>query len=779
MEWDRRTFVKLAVGSAAGFLGSPLLLKVTDDLAIWTQNNWSWVPKPDKGEVTAATSVNPATGTGVRAKIIESRLSGQRFIRVEGNPDHPVSKGGILPADASALQLLYNKAMRLSAPTIRDSKGSAPHAVSWENALGMVSKKLAELKKAGTPEKLVVIVDDPDSTSSQMMVEFLAAFGSPNLMLVPKADYILAAAGQAMFGQSEIGFDLENADYVVSFGTPLLENFGAPVATRKAFAAWRSGPKKKTALVQVEPYSSVTAGKADTWLACKPGSEGLVALGLCHLLIKAGAYDAEMAGKAFGFEDSGDHKGFKSLVLEKYTPAKVAAETGISPEELKKVAQAFASAKAPLAVCGPDNSGGPGRLYDFMSVLALNTLRGRLGKKGGIVLRQGLPLSDIGNAPAGNIKAQRLDFGPENPLSLPNLALAADAALCKKPYAPEVVIVVESNPCFSGPQAGFMSDFLSSVPLTVAITPYLDETAFQADVALPAAAFLESWGDCTTPYGSPRASYGIHKPLIQVEKDALPTGDIILALAKMLGGDAAKALPYESMKQVLQARTKKMGKFNALIDKTAWVQEKIAYGDFPFKTPSKNPQFNSQVLAEVVLAAIPKGMKAETYLKKVGVGDLAAAFMPHFEKPALPAEAGDALIMSGIPSLRTTDGSRPMSPYMIKILYDTTLAHRDKMMVEMNPETAGRLHLAEGDEVIIASVSGSLEARVHLFHGAAPGMVMVPRGLGHSGLGMYLDGIGANFQQAVALGRDALSCQPQWSLTAVKVSKAAGGAYHG
>ena len=778
MEWDRRTFVKLGVGAAAGFMGSPLLLKVTDDLAIWTQNNWSWVPKPEKGEAATATSVNPATGTGVKARIIDSRLSGQRFIRVEGNPDHPVSKGGILPADASALQLVYNKAMRLSAPTLRDPKTSAPHRVSWEKALGVVAEKLAKLKKAGTPEKLVVVCDDPMSTTSQMMMLFLAAYGSPNFILIPKADYMLAVAGQAMFGQTEIGFDLENADYVVSFGTPLFENFGAPVATRKALAAWHADPKKKTPFVQVEPYSSVTAGKADVWLACKPGTEGLVALGLCHLLVKAGAYEAETAGQAFGFEDQGEYKGFKSYLLENCQPAKVAGITGVSQDKLKKVAQAFASAKAPLAVCGPDNSGGPGRLYDYMAVLALNALRGRLGKKGGVVLREDLPLAGLGEV-STLPKAPRLDEGPMNPLGITNLALAAEAAGAKEPYAPEVVIVVESNPAFSGPQAGFMADFLDSAQLTVSISPYLDETAALADVALPASSFLESWGDCTTPYASPRASYGIYKPLIKVEKDSLPTGDIILTLAKMLGGDVAKALPFDSMENALKARAAKMGDFKKLVQKSAWAQKNTAYGKFPFRTPSGKPEFNSQILAEMVMSSLPKGMKAEKYLRDLGVSELRAAFMPHYESSMLPAEKGSGLLMSGIPSLRTTDGSRPMTPYMIKILYDTTLADRDKMVVEMNPETAGHLHLSEGDDVTITSIAGSLEAKVHLFHGVAPGMVMVPRGLGHSGLGSYVDGIGFNFQEVVALGRDALSGQPQWSLTAVKVTKAAGGAHHG
>ena len=243
-----------------------------------------------------------------------------------------------------------------------------------------------------------------------------------------------------------------------------------------------------------------------------------------------------------------------------------------------------------------------------------------------------------------------------------NLAMAAEAALKKKPYAPEVVIVLESNPSFSGPQAGFMADFLESVPLSVSISPYLDETTSQADVALPSAAFLESWGDCTTPYASAKASYGIYSPLIKVEENALPAGDIVLTLAKMLGGDVAKALPFDNMEKALKARTAMMGDFKKLTDKSAWAQAKTAYGDFPFKTPSGKLEFISQSLAEVVMGAMPKGMRPVEYLRALGVNDPGMAFMPHFEGSVLTAPEGAQLLMSGIPSLRTTDGSRPITP---------------------------------------------------------------------------------------------------------------------
>ena len=46
MQWDRRAFIKLAVGGVLGVHASPLMWKLMDDSTIWTQN-WSWVPVPE------------------------------------------------------------------------------------------------------------------------------------------------------------------------------------------------------------------------------------------------------------------------------------------------------------------------------------------------------------------------------------------------------------------------------------------------------------------------------------------------------------------------------------------------------------------------------------------------------------------------------------------------------------------------------------------------------------------------------------------------------------
>jgi len=60
MNWDRRAFVKFVVGAVAGLHASPLVPKLMDDVAIWTQN-WSWVPVPEKGELAFANTYIPAT----------------------------------------------------------------------------------------------------------------------------------------------------------------------------------------------------------------------------------------------------------------------------------------------------------------------------------------------------------------------------------------------------------------------------------------------------------------------------------------------------------------------------------------------------------------------------------------------------------------------------------------------------------------------------------------------------------------------------------------------
>jgi anaerobic selenocysteine-containing dehydrogenase len=94
------------------------------------------------------------------------------------------------------------------------------------------------------------------------------------------------------------------------------------------------------------------------------------------------------------------------------------------------------------------------------------------------------------------------------------------------------------------------------------------------------------------------------------------------------------------------------------------------------------------------------------------------------------------------------------------------------VVVEINPATAKKLHLHDGDLVTIETDDGGAQARVHEFAGARPGMVFMPKGLGHSSFGFYLKGRGGNYNQMVEVAADPVSGLPVWGLTPVRVRHA-------
>ena len=86
---NRRNFIKLIVGGAIGTALSPLPWKLTDDIAIWTQN-LPWVPVPPVGEYSYARSVCLLCPGGCGIKVVKVD---DRAVKIEGRTDYPVNPG--------------------------------------------------------------------------------------------------------------------------------------------------------------------------------------------------------------------------------------------------------------------------------------------------------------------------------------------------------------------------------------------------------------------------------------------------------------------------------------------------------------------------------------------------------------------------------------------------------------------------------------------------------------------------------------------------------------
>jgi menaquinone reductase, molybdopterin-binding-like subunit len=110
-------------------------------------------------------------------------------------------------------------------------------------------------------------------------------------------------------------------------------------------------------------------------------------------------------------------------------------------------------------------------------------------------------------------------------------------------------------------------------------------------------------------------------------------------------------------------------------------------------------------------------------------------------------------------------------PFLIKALEGTILQGKE-VLVELNPETAKQLGLAEGRVVNLTTLKGSARVKVHLSNGIMPGLVALPRGLGHTAYDRFLAGRGVNYNQLSSPIEDPASGHnAAWGIRA-KLSKA-------
>lgn len=820
MELNRRNFIKFLVGGVAGIHVTPLPWKLTDDSAIWTQN-WPWVPVPPEGAFAAESTVCTLCPGGCG---IEVRKVDERTVKIEGRTDYPVNPGGPCPVGMGGLQLLCNEDIRFTRPMKRvGPRGSGDFKdITWDEAMEALRGRLAVLREQGRPEALVAIDGSPRGSTQALLLErLLMSMGSSNYTRIPSAEDTFWMAGILMQGnEGPMAFDLENADFILSFGSGLLEGWGAPGRVLNAWGMWRGEQKGKTRIVQVDSRASNTASKADLWVAVKPGTEAALALGLAHVLVTKNLYDrAFVRNHAFGFEpwESSDGKrraGFKALLLEKYAPSKVSRMTGVPAAEIERLATDFARARAPLALCGKGKGDLNGSLYETMAVLALNALVGGINRRGGVLVHDKLPLDPFAAVEADAIASAGLRKGRLDgagsatfPFAQSLVNRLPEVVLKSRSTPVDTVLVLAANPLYTLPGSGAYRRMFEKVPFIVSFSPYRDETAMMADLILPDHVFLEKLQDVVWPSGLQYPLVGLSRPVIEPLYRTRHAGDVLIGLAKGLGEGVADNFPWENFEEALKERFKGIAEgapgltsfdgstppwqtmasggdiradYESLDDLWEkmqsgglWFRPAHAYGvrNGLFKTPTGRFEFFSTQI-ELALEEQSQRGGTDEVLARMGVsarGD--EACMPHFEEASSGGDpAHYPLILVPYEMINLASGWIPSPPFLFKTIFDNQLLKQDSF-VELNPETAAKLNLRQGQRVMVESPAGRIQARVSLFEGAAPGAAYLPLGLGHTAYDEFLKDKGANPNEIIEPARDPLSGLPAWWNTRVRLRR--------
>ena len=802
---NRRNFVKLAVGAAVGTGLSPLPWKLLDDTSIFSQN-FPWVPVPETGEFTKVRSNCSLCPGGCG---IEVRKVGNRAVKIEGRTDDPINPGGICPLGMGGLQLLYNENSRFTGPMKRiGSRGSGKfEPITWDEALKILAHRILELRNKGKASSIVAVDGNRTGSTISVMIErFLKTIGSNNYMRIPTAEDTASIVSGLMYGSdSPVTYDLENSDFILSFGCGLLEGWGAPGRILNAWGLWKSDENRgKITIMQVESRASNTASKADKWIPAKPGTETALALGMANVIIRENLYNNEFVNnKTFGFEAHGKYKGFKDLVLEAYAPEKVSIITGVKPDEIIAVARAFARAKSPVAICGKGKGRLNGDIFEFMSVQALNALTGNINKPGGVLISAPLPLSPLPEVEIDDLAAESLKkpcFSEEGfnlSAHCSRFDVLTDRILSENEQTVvDTLLVFSSNPAFTLPDGGDFYQSLTKLPCIVSFSPYLDETALMADYILPDHTYLEKIDDIPCPASLQYNFYGLTQPVIDPLYDTKNSGDVLIHLAGIIGGSVEKSFPWKNYKDVIKARVLGLfesheGKVNFDPSDTPWklikdntkvVPDYLSFDDMWKKLKKGGIWYNptSNLKEDKNLFTTESG-KFEFFSNRLKSAfessqekpELSTPedilFVPHFETGE-KAESIYPMKMIPYELINLSSGWLPDPPYLYKTLFDDQLL-KDDSFVEINPETARKYELKEGDKVTVTSEKGSVGARVHLFEGAMPDVVYMPMGFGHTAFDDFVRGKGCNPNGLMGEFTDPLSGQPAWWNTPVRIKK--------
>ena len=598
---------------------------------------------------------------------INGRVREGRVLKLEGNPDSAINRGKMCGLGQAGVQHHYNPD-RVREPLLRN--GDKGETITWEKAYALIAEKLAGVRG----DQVAFLSGSVSGHLKALLGNYLDSIGSKNHFVYEAvAPAVMRAANKKSYGVEMPRFSINKAQVVLSFGADFLGAWVSPVHFSQQYAQFRKGVNgQRGVLIQVESKMTLTGANADRWLAVRPGTEGILALGIINAL--------------------GTATGDIAAAVKGYDKERVSRDTGVSVEQIDKIAALLKARKPSLVLAG---SAAEGYAHGSQNAAAINLLNQVLGNVGKTVEAANvIPFPQI--APTtGNTAA----------LTALNQGLAAGKYKVLFNYA--------ANPVFTAPAAMKFKDNLAKAGFKVAFAHYLDETALQADLVLPLDSALEDWGSHVPEYMAEGAQISIQQPLMEtLHPNTRGMGDIVLTLLKQQRGEEYNQ--YEDYYGYL--RYALLNNKNALGG--SGIDDDVFWND----TLSKGI---------IKLAGSAKALS----------GKVSTAGLTLPAPAAIDAQYPLQLIPSVNASLR--DGRNTNQPWLQESPDPLTTIVWDSW-VEIHPRKAAELGIVEGDIVEVASRNGSVKVQAYLFPGIHPDAISIPIGRGHEAMGRYAKDYGVN-----------------------------------
>jgi anaerobic selenocysteine-containing dehydrogenase len=695
-------------------------------------------------------------------------LEGSQLVSVYGNPRDPNSRGKFCARGMAGINLTYDPE-RLLHPLRRVGKRGAGNwrRISWDEAYEEIALILKTIQNSQQWFFL-------DTDREEMLTRrFLRALSIKRIFYnSSQTDLNAKTARELMCGEKTLIPDVSHSKYILNFGSNPYENHDMYVPLMVRLIEGRIDNRAK--MVTLDVRLSHTASQSDEWLPIFPGTDGMVALAMANVVMKEGLFDESFL-KTWSNYPVDELRSY----LSAFTLERAEKVSGLNREVIRRIALEFARTKPAVAISGGGLTGHVNGTQNERCIMLLNGLVGSIDTEGGYLLPRRLSWQEPSPRP------------PESEL-LENIGSIREAfsLVSKENSKIGLYLCYLANPAYSDPQSNLTIELLkdeSSISRLIAIDTHLSETAALADMVLPAATYLESWGIDnppsfgTTPFlalqqpiveplGETEALRSVRtakltEPIVRPLGEAVAWGDILIQVAQRIGGKVQEFFDFDSAEDFLRRileqfeELESLGGINYLKKYGIWIPsaEKTDYRIYRrrrFKTPSGKFEVYS------------------TRLKARGFSPL-----PSYEAVTSPSKE-EFVLVTFSPNVHTPKTSNS------KWLAET--AHENTLWV--NKEVGRSMGIREGDEIKIVSRIGSVNGKVHLTAGIHPKVVAVAHGFGHWGYGnvsrgksfkssdpdtraVWWSSDGVHPNPIIPIARDPIGSGQAWNDTKVKISK--------
>lgn len=511
--------------------------------------------EPDK----KVDSVCPYCGVGCQ---LTYNLKDDKILYVEGR-DGPANHGRLCVKGRYGFDYVHHP-QRLIKPLIR--REDAPkdpdfsmdpndidkifREATWEEALDLAAKGFSEIKQQSGPNALAGFGCAKGSNEEAYLFQKLIRIGfntnnvdhCTRLCHASSVVALLECLGSGAVSNPVA--DVDKADVIMLIGAN-------PTVNHPVGATWmKNAIRNGTKLILLDPRKTELAREATYHIGFKPGADVPMLNALMHVIVEENLLDeAFIAQRTEGFEALKTH-------LKNYSPELMEPICGVSAQTLREVARLYATADAAMILWGMGVSQHVHGTDNARCLISLSLMTGQIGRPGtGLHPLRGQ--NNVQGASDMGLIPMRLPdyYKVEDDEARHNLEKLWGAEIDNKPGLTVVEImdaihadklhglyIMGENPAMSDPDANHARHALASLKHLVVQDIFLTETAYYADIVLPASGFPEKTGTFTNT-----------DRVVQLGRQALnPPGDarqdlwIIQQLAQRMGLD----WQYEGPEQV-------------------------------------------------------------------------------------------------------------------------------------------------------------------------------------------------------------------------------------